>query len=133
MGSAERISGPQSLADPDLLVGLCAVQVPCGRYASDAMVRAGVEPEVDTFESDVRALTTKLAIGELDVGVVYATDVASRPDEIEVVATLDGAEARYPIAAIMDAPHPDHAAAFVEFVLSGEGRAVLEAAGFGTP
>lgn len=131
-GSAS-ISGAESLADPGLLVGLCAVQVPCGQYASEALALAGIEPEVDTFESDVRSLTTKLAIGELDVGVVYATDAASRPDDIEVIGPLDGADVRYPIAPLMDAPHAENAAAFIAFVLSDEGRAVMEAAGFGTP
>lgn len=32
-----------------------------------------------------------------------------------------------------DAPNPDAAAAFVAFVLSDEGRAVLERLGFGAP
>ena len=80
----------------------------------------------------MRSLLTKLAIGELDVGVVYATDVASRPDDIVVVAPLD-ADVRYPIAPLIDAPRADEAAAFIEFVLSPEGRSILDAAGFGVP
>lgn len=131
-GSAS-ITGPESLADPDLLVGLCAIEVPCGQYASEALALAGVEPRVDTYESDVRSLVTKLAVGELDIGVVYETDVAARPGEIVEIASLDGADASYPIAPLMDAPHAEDAAAFVEFVLSDEGRTILEAAGFGTP
>ncbi len=127
------ITGAESLSDPDLLVGLCAVQVPCGQYASDALAIAGIEPSVDTYETDARSLTTKLAIGELDVGVVYETDAASRPDDIRVIESLDGADVRYPIAPLIDAPHAEQAAAFVDFVLSPEGRAILDAAGFGTP
>ena len=131
-GSAS-VTGPDDLADPSLLVGLCAEQVPCGRYATEALSTIGVVPSVDTFESDVRALTTKLAIGELDVGVVYATDVASRPDDIVTIAPLDGVDVLYPIAPLMDAPQAERAQSFVDFVLSPEGRAILEAAGFGTP
>lgn len=131
-GTAE-VTGPESLADPDLLVGLCAIQVPCGQYAVDALHLSGVEPSVDTYEDDVRSLTTKLALGELDVGVVYATDVASRSQDITVIAPLPGADVLYPIAPLTDAPHADEAAAFVEFVLSAEGQSILEAAGFGTP
>jgi molybdate transport system substrate-binding protein len=130
---SESVTGPESLTDPNLLVGLCALQVPCGEYASHALELAGIEPSVDTYENDVRSLTTKLAIGELDVGVVYETDVASRPADIIVIAPLDGAEVRYPIAPLTDAPHAEEAAAFVEFVLSAEGRAILDAAGFGSP
>lgn len=129
----ERITGPIDLADPDLLVGLCAMQVPCGQYADDALRLAGIAPAVDTYENDVRSLTTKLAIGELDVGVVYTTDVAARPDELVAVASLDGVDVRYPIASVMDASNPDEAAAFVDFVLSPAGQAILEAAGFETP
>lgn len=127
------VSGAESLSDPDLLVGLCALQVPCGRYATDALALAGIVPSVDTYENDVRSLTTKLAIGELDVGVVYETDVASRPDDIVVISRLDGADVRYPIAPLIDAPHAERATTFVEFVLSADGQAILVAAGFGTP
>lgn len=130
---AGSVTGAESLADPELLVGLCAAQVPCGEYASDALQLAGIEPSVDTYESDVRSLTTKLAIGELDVGVVYETDVASRPGDVVVIAPLDGADVRYPIAPLTDAPHAEDAAGFVEFVLSAEGREILETAGFGPP
>ncbi len=70
---------------------------------------------------------------ELDVGVVYETDAASRPADIIVIAPLDGADIRYPIAPLTDAPHAEKAADFVEFVLSAEGRAILDAAGFGNP
>ena len=73
----------------------------------------------------------KLAIGELDVGVIYATDAAAQPADIKVVASLGGADVRYPIARLTDAPHAEEAAAFVDFVLSAEGRAILESAGFG--
>lgn len=127
------VIGPDSLSDPGLLVGLCAVQVPCGQYASDALALAGIEPSVDTYENDARSLTTKLAIGELDVGVIYATDAAARFDDLVVVAPLDGADIRYPIAPLTDAPHAEGAAAFVEFVLSPAGRSILDAAGFGAP
>ena len=68
-----------------------------------------------------------------DLGVVYETDAASRPADIIVIAPLDGADVRYPIAPLTDAPHAEEAADFVEFVLSAEGRAILDAAGFGNP
>ncbi len=127
------IAGAESLADPGLLVGLCAIQVPCGQYANEALTLAGVEPSVDTFENDVRSLTAKLALGELDLGVIYATDVASRPGDLVEVARLDGADVLYPIAPVTDAPRPQDAAAFIDFVLSSQGQAILDAAGFGLP
>ena len=41
--------------------------------------------------------------------------------------------ANYPIAALFNAPNPDAAAAFVEFVLSDEGQAILNDFGFSPP
>lgn len=130
---AAAITGPDDLADPSLLIGLCAVEVPCGRYAADALALAGIEPSVDTYENDVRALTAKLAIGELDAGVVYATDVTALADDLVVVAALDGVEARYPIAPLVDAPHGEDAKVFVDFVLSDAGQSILRDAGFTAP
>ena len=78
VAESDRVSGPDSLADSGLLIGLCAPQVPCGEYALEALDQAGVKPSVDTEEPDARALTAKLASGELDAGVIYATDAASR-------------------------------------------------------
>ncbi len=132
-GEADRVLGLDSLEDDDLLVGLCAAQVPCGEYALDALERAGITPAVDTEEPDVRALTAKLASGELDAGIVYATDVAARGGDLVVIETLDGADVRYPIARLTDAPNASEAAAFVEFVLSEQGRSILDAAGFAAP
>lgn len=132
-GNPANVSGPDDLADDDLLVGVCAPQVPCGEYARDALAALGIDAVPDTEEPDARALTAKLASGELDVAVIYATDAASQPDDISVVTTLDGADAVYPIAAVMDARQADGAELFVDFVLSDRGQAVLAEAGFATP
>ncbi len=131
--AAGLVTSAERLADPDLLVGLCAPRVPCGQYALDALSMLGVEPDVDTYESDVRALTTKLVLGELDAGVIYSTDAARHVQDLTVVATLDGVDVRYPIAVLTDAPHSDDAADFVAFVLSPPGQAILASAGFEAP
>lgn len=132
-GNEANVSGLDDLSDGDLLVGVCAPKVPCGEYALDALTELGITAVPDTEEPDVRSLTAKIASGELDVGVIYATDAASRPDDIHVVATLPDVDAVYPIATVMDAPHAESAALFVDFVLSERGQAVLAEAGFATP
>ncbi len=122
-----------ALADPDLLVGVCAPQVPCGEYARQVFDAAGVEASLDTEEPDVRSLAGKLAAGELDVGLVYATDVRAMPDRLRIVPLPPGVDVRaeYPIAVVSGSDHTDDARAFVAFVESPEGQAILADAGFG--
>ncbi|MFK7920124.1 MAG: molybdate ABC transporter substrate-binding protein [Ilumatobacter sp.] len=121
------------LTDDELLIGVCAPQVPCGEYANDAATSAGLAIAADSEEPDVRSLTAKLATGELDAGIIYATDAASRPNDVVVVATLDDLQAIYPIGVLTDAPRAAAGALFIEFVLSESGQAVLAEAGFGAP
>ncbi len=134
-GNPGGLAGLDDFADEALLIGLCEEEVPCGDFGRQALENAGVTPSIDTNEPDVRALLTKIEADELDAGIVYVTDVASTdggvegidiPDELNVLA-------EYPIAALSSAPNPDAAAAFVAFVLSEEGQAILAEYGFGAP
>src|SRR5690606_19042984 len=78
-GNPAGVRGLGDFARPELLLGLCAPEVPCGAFAGRALARAGVVASVDTYEPDVRALLTRVELGELDAGVTYVTDViASR-------------------------------------------------------
>ncbi len=79
-------------------------------------------------------MLTKVGAGELDAGIVYATDVreGTGTSAIEVPAAVN-VVAEYPIAVLRDAPRPDLAAAFVDFVLSPAGRSLLAEYGFTTP
>lgn len=124
--------GVSSLADfgrPELLIGLCSQAVPCGSLARVALADANVEPAVDSDEPDVRALLTKIEAGELDAGIVYATDVLGA----DVGGIPLDVATEYPIAALIDAPNPRGAADFLTFVLSDVGQAILQSHGFGTP
>ena len=134
-GNPATITGLEDFGRDELLIGLCAEGVPCGDFAREALANAGVTPAIDTNEPDVRALLTKVEAGELDAGITYVTDVASTggaldgvdiPDDVNVVAD-------YPIAVLANAPNPDAAAAFIDFVLSDEGQAVLAEFGFVAP
>ena len=125
----------EDLADPSLLIGLPAPEATSGRYAAEALALAGVVPSVDSYEPDVRALLTKVATGELDAGIVFATDVAAAAGAvlgIDIPSAFQ-VEATYPIAVLASSPHPDTAADFVAFVLSPPGQAVLATHGFLAP
>jgi molybdate transport system substrate-binding protein len=133
-GNPARVSGLGDFAREELLLGLCEQSVPCGELARQALARADVQSALDTHEPNVRALLTKIEAGELDAGVVYATDVESgaRVEGIDIPAEQN-VVATYPIALLMRAPNPRGAAAFVEFVLSDAGRAILSRHGFASP
>jgi molybdate transport system substrate-binding protein len=134
-GNEAGVTGLDDFANPDLLIGLCAEEVPCGEFGRDALATAGVTPSIDTNEPDVRSLLTKVEAGDLDAGIVYVTDVMAAGDAVEGIdiPADDNVVATYPIAALTDAAGPDVADAFVEFVLSDEGQDILQSYGFDAP
>lgn len=132
-GNPAGVDGLDDLDDPDLVVVVCAREVPCGAASAALLRQAGVAPEVDSYEQNVVAVLTKVAGGEADAGLVYVTDARTAPvDRIRV----EGAESivnRYPIVALTHAQDPPVADAFVRFVRSPAGREVLRELGFGEP
>lgn len=134
-GNPAGISSLEDFADGDLLVGLCAEEVPCGEFGRRVLDAAGVTPSVDTDEPDVRALLTKVEAGELDAGLVYVTDVVSAGDGVEGIDIPEefNVVASYPIGTVASTENPDAASAFVDFVVGDEGMAILEQYGFGRP
>ena len=134
-GNPAGVESLDDFADADLLIGLCAAEVPCGDLGRQALAAAGVEARPDTEEPDVRALLTKVAEGELDAGIVYRTDVASAGDDVEGIDIPDDVNvvAEYPIATLTESSAAELAEAFVAFVLSDDGQAILAGYGFGSP
>ncbi len=134
-GNPMHIAGLADLARPGLIVVLCGATVPCGRYALEAFAKAKVTPPPGSREPDVKAVVTKVALGEADAGIVYVTDVRAASDKVEGVGlpTEHTVSARYPIAVVRDAPHAETAASFVAFVLSDPGTKILGEYGFRRP
>jgi len=134
-GNPAGVRGLASFTDPALRLGLCDASVPCGDFARQVMERAGVVPSLDTNEPDVRALLTKIELGELDAGITYVTDVASTHGEVEGIDIPEevNVAAEYPIAVLAGAPHREAATAFVAFVLSPRADEVLSRFGFLRP
>lgn len=132
-GNPGKVAGIEDLARDDLLVGLCAEGVPCGDLARRALDAAGVTASVDTNEADVRSLLTKLLGGDLDVGLVYATDVIAAGDAVEEIPLDADASSAYAIGVTAGAPQRADADRFLDFVLGPRGQAALEAAGFDPP
>lgn len=128
-GNPGGVTGLADFADSELLIGLCAAEVPCGEFGREALGLAGVEPSIDTNEPDVRSLLTKVEEGELDAGIVYHTDVVAAGERVEgiEIPAEHNVVADYPIAALRTS---GAAAAFVAYVVSPGGAAILERYGF---
>ncbi|KQR48782.1 molybdate-binding protein [Microbacterium sp. Leaf161] len=127
--------GVKTLDDlADVTTVLCAPEVPCGAASATLLSNAGVTVAAASLEQNVTAVLTKVAAGEADAGLVYATDVVGR-DDVEAIVP-DGADEvvnHYPIAALSEASNSAGAEEFVAFVLSDEGQRILADHGFGAP
>jgi molybdate transport system substrate-binding protein len=134
-GNPAGVTGLDDFTRDELALALCAAEVPCGSAAEDVFAAAGLTPRPDTLEEDVRAALTKVELGEVDAAVVYASDVAAAGDAVEGIEFPGAADVvnGYPICTLTDAPNPAGALAFVELVVSAEGREALAAAGFAGP
>lgn len=128
----------RSLADTvakDVLLVLCAAEVPCGELARAAYRRAGVRVPDVASAANVRAALTTVVLGEADAAVVYTTDLRSADGDVEGVQIpkRDNVVARYPIAALENGENLRLARAFVDFVGSDAAQHVLRADGFLAP
>jgi len=134
-GNPAGITGIGDFENAGLTLAICAPEVPCGAAAQTVFAAAGITPSVDSLDEDVRAALTKVELGEVDAALVYVTDVIAAGDSVEGIDFPEAEEAinSYPIVALAAAPNPDAAQAWVEFVLSDVGSAVLAEAGFRTP
>ncbi len=134
-GNPGGVSGLADFARPELSVALCASEVPCGAASVAVFDAAGIVAAPDTLEQDVKAVLTKVELGEVDAGLVYTTDVRAAGERVVGIefAEAESASSVYPIARLAASTNNAAASAFVAFVLSPEGRAILDDAGFGTP
>ncbi len=135
-----RLATLQDLAKAGLKLDLADQSVPVGQYSLDFLDKAGADPDfavqfkeavlrnVVSYETNVKAVVSKVALGEADAGIVYLTDLAGAaadnvgsleiPDALNTIAT-------YPIAPVADSQNAELAQAFIDLVLSVEGQQVL--------
>ena len=129
------------LAKPGLRLVLTDRNVPIGGYARTTLDQLSADPglgsnfsqrvlaNLRSEEANVRAVVTKVQLGEADAAIVYASDVTPAvagavrtltiPDSFNTIAT-------YPIAVVEDASNLEAARAFIQFVRSPAGQAVLK-------
>lgn len=140
-----RISSLGDLGKRGVKLVLAGEAVPAGRYAREVLHRLAEQPEYGedfarralanlvSEEDNVRAVVTKVQLGEADAGFCYRSDVmgdVSRYLRTFTIPDSVNVPAEYPIAVLKSAPHVDAARAFVERVLSPEGQEILTRRGF---
>jgi molybdate transport system substrate-binding protein len=113
--------------------------VPAGQYAQEVLTTLGSWAKVEAKASlgtNVTEVLNAVAEGSAEVGIVYATDAASMPDKVKViaVAAADTMEkpVLYPVATLNVIPDTDQeaVAAFYDFLKGSEAKAIFEKYGF---
>lgn len=132
------ITRVDDLAEEDVKLVIGAEGVPVGDYTRDVIESLGrpeILDQVVSEEENVKGVVSKVALGEADAGFVYATDARTAGDKVTTIELPEGSQAdvRYPVAVVADTDQQDEAEEFVELLVSREGRAALERAGFGLP
>lgn len=129
--SFEKIGDAASIAlgDPE--------SVPAGQYAKEALANLNVWDSIQdkvSFGTNVTEVLNQVAAASADAGIVYATDAASKADQVTVVAEApEGSLEKkviYPVAVVKATAHEDAAKAFVDFLQTPEAIAVFESYGF---
>ncbi|HEY3310015.1 MAG TPA: molybdate ABC transporter substrate-binding protein [Anaerolineales bacterium] len=134
------ITKPADLAKPGIKVILAAKDVPVGGYSLQMLdnLEASLGPgfknkvlkNVVSYENDVKQVLAKVQLGEADAGIVYSSDMSGQKLQNIVISPEMNVIAKYPLAAMTHSAHLDQAEAFVNFVLSAEGQAILKKWGF---
>ena len=145
---SDAVQSLRDLATPGVTIALAAAEVPAGAYARHALGLLSEAGEfsndfddvalsnVVTNETNVRGVAQKVALGEVDAGIVYETDAkaaqyAGAVRVVEIPPQFNPA-AQYPIAALAGG-RLERALAFIAFVQGDDGQGILREHGFAPP
>jgi molybdate transport system substrate-binding protein len=131
-GNPEGVKGLADLARTDLKVVLGAEEVPAGKYARQALDKAGVTVQPASLEENVKAAVTKVGLGEADATIVYVTDVTAAKGSVEGVDIPQGQNvaATYPVAVVKGSGNAAAGKAFTDYLRSEAGQSKLQTFGF---
>lgn len=130
----------RKLTDGGILMAMGNSDVPVGQYTQKILAYYGLDEQtlanagVLSYGTNVKEVTTQIAEGSVDCGVVYATDACSAGLTVVDTATeaLYG-RVIYPAAVLKTSAHPQEARAFLDYLSTPQAMAVFEAVGFTAP
>lgn len=115
-------------------IALCSKTIPCGVYSSAVLSRGGVRISESSISRgvDAKATLASVAFGDANAAIVYVTDVKAAGKSVSgvVIPPSHNVSATYGISVVRGAPNPRVSRAFVDFVLSKSGQAILARNGF---
>lgn len=131
------ISSFQDLARPDVkVIAIGDPQtVPAGKYAEEVLTHFHLYEQLKpklALTKDVRQVLTYVITGNVDAGIVYATD-AKISAAVSVVATApedSHSPVVYPVAALKASKQPAEAKRFLDFLMSAKSQGVFGKCGF---
>ncbi|MFE9648357.1 molybdate ABC transporter substrate-binding protein [Streptomyces sp. NPDC006365] len=134
-GNPKKIEGLENLADSEVKTVLAAPEVPVGRYSRQVLADRKITVKPVSEEPNVRAVLSKVELGEADAGIVYKTDAATAADKTDAITIPDeqNAIASYPAATLKESQHSTVATAFVKWLSSPRAQQILRTAGFEKP
>ena len=112
---------------------LGAEGVPIGDYARESLELAGLGAALEnvvSLEEDVKGVVGKVALGEADAGIVYATDAAAAGDDVLSFPISDYFQPKIRYYAAIVSPGSAAAERYLDRLLGTEGQAALRGAGF---
>ncbi|MGW7073844.1 molybdate ABC transporter substrate-binding protein [Streptomyces sp. NPDC054866] len=137
-GNPKKVAALKDLSgsnDSKLKVVLAAPEVPVGRYSKQILDDQKIDVKPVSQEPNVRAVLSKVELGEADAGLVYKTDAATSPKKVDAVKIPDSqnAIAEYPAATLKTSKHAEAANAFVKWLSTPAAQKILQDAGFEKP
>ena len=121
----------------DVLLCMGNSDVPVGQYTQKILAYYELDEEAlaasgcITYGTNVKEVTTQVSEGAVDCGIIYKTDAFSAGLTVVDEATKEMCgQVVYPAAATKNAPQPEGAKAFLEFLKGDEASADFEEVGF---
>lgn len=120
-----------------ILLAMGNSDVPVGQYTQKILAYYGLDEAAlasagcITYGGNVKEVTTQVSEATVDCGIIYGTDAFSAGLTVVDTATAEMCgQVIYPAAVLNVSKNPDAAKAFLEYVTSDAGKAVLESVGF---
>jgi molybdate transport system substrate-binding protein len=113
--------------------------VPAGRYAEEVLSFYKIVPYIKDkriYAENVRQILDYVARGEVDAGIVYATDAQMRDKDVIMAATAPDESHQpvsYPVAVVKGTRAEASAKKFVEMLRSEKAKQILIKYGFSIP